>query len=503
MSAETTSLMKYLIINYRWVLVCFFLLPLSFLYNGYFAIRNWIFFKLSSAPKNHLKKVQSIQKQVQEWNKKGRKKKLCTARPGWQTMSFRRPAYKNTSHQIVVDLVDVLEINLDQRWVEVEPMVTMGQLTTVLNPLGWTIPVVPELDDLTVGGLVMGTGIESASHKHGLFQSICLSYEMVLGDGSVINCSENENSELFYSVPWSYGTLGILTATRIRLIPAKQFIKLKYHAVHGLDKICERFVEASSCSDNEFVEGILFGPDRAVVMTGNFTDKPEPDKINCIGKWYKPWFFKHVEKKLNPYYKNDVEYLPLRDYYHRHTRSIFWEAQDIIPFGNNLLFRVLLGWLMPPKVSFLKLTQTETTKELYENHHVIQDILIPAKHLHKSIKMFHETLEVYPLWLCPFYLGQAPGMVHSKSGKSEMYVDVGVYGVPKVLDFKPEKSTRKIEKFAIDHDGYQMLYADTYTTKEEFRNMFDHKLYDKLRKKLNCEDTFPEVYEKVSRKARI
>ena len=38
---------------------------------------------------------------------------------------------------------------------------------------GWTLPIVPELDDLTVGGLVMGTGLESSSHKYGLFQHIC------------------------------------------------------------------------------------------------------------------------------------------------------------------------------------------------------------------------------------------------------------------------------------------------------------------------------------------
>jgi len=34
----------------------------------------------------------------------------------------------------------------------------MGQVTSFLLPLGWTLPIVPELDDLTVGGLVMGTG---------------------------------------------------------------------------------------------------------------------------------------------------------------------------------------------------------------------------------------------------------------------------------------------------------------------------------------------------------
>ena len=48
-----------------------------------------------------------------------------------------------------------------------------------------------------------------------------------------------------------------------------------------------------------------------------------------------------------------------------------------------------------------------------------------------------------------------------------------------------------------------MLYADTHMTKEEFREMFDHSLYDKLRAKLNCKQAFPEVYDKISRAVRI
>lgn len=87
-------------------------------------------------------------------------------------------------------------------------------VTHYLDRLGWTVAMVPELDDLTVGGLVMGMGLESSSHIYGLFQSICLSYEMVLADGSLIKCSREENSDLFYAVPWSYGTLGFLTAAK-------------------------------------------------------------------------------------------------------------------------------------------------------------------------------------------------------------------------------------------------------------------------------------------------
>lgn len=37
--------------------------------------------------------------------------------------------------------------------VRVEPLANMGQVTALLNSIGWTLPVVPELDDLTVGTL--------------------------------------------------------------------------------------------------------------------------------------------------------------------------------------------------------------------------------------------------------------------------------------------------------------------------------------------------------------
>lgn len=49
-------------------------------------------------------------------------------------------------------------------------MVTMGQITRALIPMGYTLPVVPELDDLTVGGMINGCGIESSGRKYGLFQ---------------------------------------------------------------------------------------------------------------------------------------------------------------------------------------------------------------------------------------------------------------------------------------------------------------------------------------------
>lgn len=165
--------------------------------------------------------------------------------------------------------------------------------------------------------------------------------------------------------------------------------------------------------------------------------------LNCIitstGRYWKPWFFKHVEGYLTRN-QGGVEYIPLMDYYHRHTRSIFWELQDIIPFGNNIVFRVLCGWMVPPKVSLLKLTETETTKRLYEEHHVVQDMLVPITTLKESIDVFHREFDLYPLWLCPMAVystgyEEHGGFIHSAKfdGKlEEMFVDIGAYGNPRV-----------------------------------------------------------------------
>ncbi|XP_035456981.2 delta(24)-sterol reductase-like [Spodoptera frugiperda] len=502
---ETETFLEYILVEHRWIIVMVALLPISLIWKIWSTFRNYVVFKLNSAPKMHIKKVKEVQSQVKAWLAGDRSTRLCTARPGWQAMSFRQGIYKKTFTNIKVNLVDVLEVDMENMTVRCEPLVTMGQLSRTLEPLGLALAVVPELDQLTVGGLVMGTGVESSSHIYGLFQHFCLQYELVLADGSVVTCSKDENPDLFYAVPWSYGTLGFLTSAVIKVVPAKKYIRLEYRPYNKLSELSHHFIEESlKDKPHEFIEALLFTKNSGVLMTGNMVDKIGDDgKFNPIGKWYAEWFFKQVERHLTNN-RTAVEYIPLRDYYHRHTRSFFWELQDIIPFGNHPIFRYLLGWLMPPEVSLLKLTQPEAVTKLYDKAHVIQDMLVPVEHLEKAIDVFHDEFEVYPIWLCPFRVFNHPGQLKIKTNAdSQMFVDIGVYGVPKAKGYETVPSTRRIEAFVSKHDGFQMLYADTYTTREEFRAMFDHTLYDKVRDSLPyCKDAFPEIYGKVNRNVR-
>jgi len=55
---------EYIIKNYRWVFVCLLLLPISVVYDLAMYLRNWVIFKLNSAPKKHGDKVKYVQEQV-------------------------------------------------------------------------------------------------------------------------------------------------------------------------------------------------------------------------------------------------------------------------------------------------------------------------------------------------------------------------------------------------------------------------------------------------------
>ena len=55
---------EHILIHYRWVFVCLFLLPISVVYDTFFYIRGKLIFWLNAAPKKHDERVRHVQKQV-------------------------------------------------------------------------------------------------------------------------------------------------------------------------------------------------------------------------------------------------------------------------------------------------------------------------------------------------------------------------------------------------------------------------------------------------------
>ena len=495
------GLLSFMVSN-RWIMAVW-LLPISFLYDCFWYLRaQWVLYQ-GSAPAKHGERVKYVQKQVRDWRTEGKGRKMCTARPQWMSISQQRINYKSKSYRVEVNLMDILTLDEENMIVTVEPLVNILRLMQFLVPRGYTIPIVPEIGDLTVGGLVMGGGIESTSHKYGVWHNICKRFEIVVADGSLQECTPEKNSDLYWAIPWSYGTFGFLTAVDLMIIPYKPYIKLVYRPTFSLDDSMEIFDrETKAEQGNDSVEGIMFSRNESVIMTGTFVEESQVDrsKVNRMGLWFKPWFYKHVKKHLKT--GQSVEYIPTMDFFFRHNKPFFWLTHIWVPFGDMAAFRYLFGWLLPYNYGLLKLINENLMPKGVTDNFVVQDFGIPSKYLKKAVEYYHEEVEIYPLWLCPA-LALETGPVQTLKDDDPIHIDIGIYGFCEKKHYEKVKTIRKLEKFARDHNGYQGLYAEVMMTYEEFLEMFDGRHYMKMRKKLPLtEEAFPETYEKISKLGR-
>jgi delta24-sterol reductase len=261
-----------------------------------------------------------------------------------------RPVDYESSRRYAVDissLRDVVEIDADRLVAYVEPGVDMAVLTAALVPHGLCVPVLPEYEDLTVGGLVNGYGIEGSSHTYCLFADTLESLDIVLADGALAHCTrDNEYSDLFHALPWSYGALGMLVGCEFRLVRVKPFVRVTYIPVRGtLQQMADAYHQLLVPADRpwaEYVEGLIFGSTTGLVTLADYADEEEAratGPINRMGVWHAQWFHRYAESIVRrqagvngrPY----VEYVPTRDYFLRHTRSLYWMA--------DLVRNVLIG----------------------------------------------------------------------------------------------------------------------------------------------------------------
>ncbi|KAF2322440.1 hypothetical protein GH714_017145 [Hevea brasiliensis] len=122
-----------------------------------------------------------------------------------------------------------------------------------LAPKSWT-----DYLHLTVGGTLSNAGISGQAFRYGPQISNVYQLEVVTGKGEVVNCSENQNGDLFHSVLGGLGQFGIITRARISLEPAPdmvKWIKVLYSDFTTFTRDQELLIYAESTFD--YIEGFV------------------------------------------------------------------------------------------------------------------------------------------------------------------------------------------------------------------------------------------------------
>ena len=155
------------------------------------------------------------------------------------------------------------------------------------------------------------------SHLCGLIHETIEEYELVLASGQVVSATrDNEHEMLWRALPWSHGTLGLLVGLRLRVVPASPWVRLTYHPCRSAEALRTKYAAILAQADADdptcpfFVEAIVFSESESVLMTGVLGRPGEEGSeevaelaysapANNIGFYSKPWFYKHVESKLD------------------------------------------------------------------------------------------------------------------------------------------------------------------------------------------------------------
>jgi len=478
----------------------------------------------SPKPSDHDRRVSRLQEDVRRYaeaRKAGEawaQKPLRTDRKGAASLNVRISDKSASQTVNMSDLTNILEVDESRGVMRVEPFVTVGHAAAYLDQRGLQLEATIEMKDATLGGLVMALGMTTHSHVSGLVHDSVVAYEIVTAKGELLRVTaDNEHADLFRALPWSHGTLGLLVALEMRVIPAPSHVRLVYRPFYSLDAYAKEYERLARAENPpHFIEVLIYGKNRAVLMEGYLATNDEVRNsglpVNAVDKSYKRLFYKHVEGMLElGEGQRREELIPMYDYLMRHDRSMCMCLAQILPTANEAWFRYSMGWMLPPNMTFLKGTRPEAERENTIRKQVWQEFAFPAENFAEMVARAHEEFEIYPLLAYPCKVIDHGGIVrapgnHGKpyGGKPETaaFLDLGIYGIPQRIQdgdqrFDTVTRVRRFEERVRQIGGFLHTYCDVFSTEEEFREMFDHSLWQEMRTKYEAVGAFPTIYDKV------
>lgn len=391
----------------------------------------------------------------------------------------------------ISDLNQILEIDVAARTCTAEPGVTFAELVKATLAKGLIPTVVPELEGITAGGAVAGCSVESMSYKYGGFHDSCLEYEVVTGEGDILPCSPESEPLAFEMIHGSYGTLGVLTRLKFKLVPAKAFVRLEYRKFTRFEDFQRELLERCRVGDYEFVDGIVHSPDCHVLCLGTFVDSA-------------PYVSDY--RWLNIFYKSTREksedYLSTFDYCFRYDTECHWLTKTI-PGLESKPVRLALGKFVLGSTNLIKWSKRlEHVLKLKKRPDVVVDIFIPAKRLGEFWSWYEKDYSFFPLWVIPYRIPKPYGWVADEHAKrmglhDDLMIDCAIYG--KANNEPNVDYSEVLERKTYELGGIKTLISRNHYTKDRFWEIYHRDNYDAAKKRLDPNKVFPGLYEKFSR----
>ena len=360
---------------------------------------------------------------------------------------------KNQKRINTNDLDSILSIN--ENYIDCESAVTVGKINRMTIQKEKIVPSLPEGDNFTVGGCLGGIALGSNSYSNGFFNNNVIDFDIILGNGEILkDVSVDNNSDLYYGIGGTYGTIGIITRVKLKLIPCMPYVKVDYLHHDSFEGFYNNFKQIINDSNDDFVEAFVNNRNDFTIVVANYIEDVNSDEILVIRD--KDMF---KQRDMCVYaqiaQKKESNYLRLVDYLERYSYSAFWGHYLYTPREiRDFVYAGLIYSTIPKKL--LKSDELNINKYFTATSHIVgdytrdeyvlaTDIGVPLSKLKEALHLVDKMTKTYPLWICPSIDHYHPDKIFC-TRKPEMcedniILDLGIYGIKNT-----RISSRKVNK---------------------------------------------------------
>lgn len=395
---------------------------------------------------------------------------------------------KFTDEQLdISDLNDILEIDPAARTCVAESGVTFVDLVAATLPHGLVPLVVPELKTITIGGAVAGCSIESMSWKVGGFHDTCLEYEVITASGDILLCTpDNEHRLLFQMLHGTFGTLGILSRLKFKLVPARPFVKVRYEKYRTLADYQAAIRRHAQAQDIDFMDGIIHSLSELVLSVGWFVDQaPYTSRYDWLKVYYQSTRTRAED------------YLRTPDYFFRYDHGV----TNVNP--KSLVGRLFFGKILD-SARLLRLGQKFHWLFRSKSPSVTLDVFIPFSKVSEFMRWYEKTFAFFPLWCVPYRRGRdyewlSPQLFARLDPEEDgLFLDLAIYGMKQRGGVNYHKL---MEDKLLEIGGLKTLISYNYFSEADFWKIWNRENYEQVKRVTDPNNIFRGLYEKTCKAA--
>ena len=390
----------------------------------------------------------------------------------------------------------IIALDSVQQTLDVEGLATFESIVAHTLAQGFLPLVAPELKHITIGGAIVGIGIESTCFRHGFVHDGLLEADVLLPDGRIVNCTpDNEHADLFRALPNSYGTLGYILRARIALQKAQPFVHMRIEQFTDAGTYLDAMRAAVEQATDDFIEGLFFEDGRFLLLRSRFEAQATAAPADILRRniFYK-LLQQHTELTLGTF-----------DYIFRYDPDWFWNVPETWPCQ---LFRRLAPKSWRNSSFYTRYTARKAALRKWwpgapagtsEVEPLIQDWQVPWE---AAPDLLRFALEQVPLEGRPWVA--VPLRTPSRATlyplePQRLYFNLGCYcQVRKRPESAPYHYTRIMDQRCFELGGIKMLYSSSFLTETEFNRIYNGAAYRALKQKYDPQGKARTLYEKVA-----